>query len=201
MTSTSHPQVSTSVLRLQWARRFPGTAAGAAAARHWIQRLLPPSEAQDDLISIAGELTANAVTHTRSGHPDGTFGVEVSWNPELIRLTVTDQGAPSPPRLITDSVGAGGRGLFLVSQLASQWGVVGDQETRRVWAELQPDQVRDPVPAVLAVIEHQHPGSTAWYGEITGQWWAVDERRLISADSPSQLTTALNRGAVDLSTK
>lgn len=198
MTSTSHPQahVPPGTLRLRWSRDFPGSAASPAGARRWIRELLPPGETQDELLTIAGELTANAVTHTRSGLPGGTFSVEISWSPGLIRLIVGDRGAPTPPRLITDSDGTAGRGLLLVSEMARQWGVTGGQDGRRVWADLPQDPGADPVTAVLAVIQHQHPEATAWYGPATGQWWALLQQGaaagLISAESPSRLTLMLD---------
>lgn len=198
VTSASHPQVHMphEIPRLQWSRRFPGTAASPSAARHWLQGLLPPCEAQDDLVTIAGELTANAVTHTRSGLPDGTFRIDISWTPELIRLVVGDDGASKPPRLITDSESTTGRGLLLVNGMARQWGVVGGEGGRRVWADIPQTPAVDPVDAVLAVIHHEHPEVSAWYGALTQQWWALvgygPAAGLISAESASQLTSMLN---------
>lgn len=188
-----HPPASP---RLRWARRFPGTAEQPARARHWIQALLPPCPARDDLITVTSELASNAVRHTRSQAPGGTFGVTVSWNPDLVRLVVSDQGSPAPPVLVTGSDGTSGLGLVLVSKLARQWGVTGGEDGRNVWADLPQDHGADPVPAVLDVLHHQYPGARAWYGEHTGRWWAAppqgpDADALISAESPGQLNDLL----------
>lgn len=183
------------VLHLQWSRQFPGTAEQAAGARHWMQALLPSCPARDDLLTIAGELTANAVTHTRSRHPSRTFSIEVSWSPELVRLMVGDQGSPTPPVLVTDADGTCGRGLFLVNEMALQWGVLGGSDGRRVWADVRWDRDSDPVAAVLAVLCHQFPGTHAWYGASSGKWRAAlptgDGDDVLSADTPARLNRLL----------
>lgn len=136
--------------QLRWERRFPGTPEQPAAARHWIQALLPTGPAQEDLLTIAGELTANAIRHTRSQAPGGTFGVTVCWHPGFTRLVVSDQGSPTAPVLVTHSDGTGGLGLFVVSKLASQWGVTGGEDGHNVWAD---------VCGLITPIRSRHPGS------------------------------------------
>lgn len=166
-------QARPAALRLRWSRRFPGTPEQVARTRHWLQELLPPCQARSDLLTIASELAANAVRHTRSQLPGGTFGMNVSWSPDIVRLVVGDQGAPTPPAVVPDSDGTGGLGLLVVSKMALQWGVAGGAGGRNVWADLPWHHDGDPVPAVLAVLAHQYPDSPAWHGQGTGKWRAA----------------------------
>lgn len=175
-------------LLLQWSRRFEGTPDQLAIMRRWLRELLPSCPAREDLLTIGGELAANAVTHTRSGLPGGTFSAHISWSPEIIRLVIGDQGAPKRPVVVTDSNGTGGLGLSLVSKVAQRWGVVGTENGRRVWADIAWNHGGDPIPAALEVLRHQYPEAHAWYGSDTATWWAaLPWAGLISAQSPSLL--------------
>lgn len=117
-------------------RRFPGTPDQSAAARHWIGQALPAGPQLDDLLTVVGELTANAVRHTRSGHPGGKFTVTLARHPGFLRLAVTDQGSPSAPEIPAATDGTSGLGLRLVSELARRWRVTGDETGRTVRADL-----------------------------------------------------------------
>jgi anti-sigma regulatory factor (Ser/Thr protein kinase) len=82
------------------------------------------------------ELVTNGVRHAQLGD-DAVIDLEVAVEPERVRVQVSDEGPgfdpptswPPPP----DSVG--GRGLFIVNQLASRWGVDRGRSTC-VWFEL-----------------------------------------------------------------
>jgi anti-sigma regulatory factor (Ser/Thr protein kinase) len=105
-----------------WPRGFPGEKAQVPTMRAWMEGFLPACDALDDLLLIAAELAANAVTHTRSGQPAGQFTVDVTWSPDCARVVVGDQGSDEVP----DSPGPGqpayaetGRGLLLVHSLSA----------------------------------------------------------------------------------
>src|SRR5688500_10577386 len=49
-----------------------------------------------------------------------------------------------------------------------------------VWLEVDPEQIR-------RRLEQMFPGVTAWFGEYTGQWWAMVGWRLLEAATPDQL--------------
>ena len=53
------PEVRAPALR--WRRAFPGDNAQIGALRRWLESLLPPCPARDDLVSVAVELSTNAV--------------------------------------------------------------------------------------------------------------------------------------------
>jgi anti-sigma regulatory factor (Ser/Thr protein kinase) len=95
---------------LWWWREFPGVPEQVREVRHWMRGLLS-CDPFDDLLTITSEFATNALAHTRSGRPDGTFGVQVAWSPDTVRVAVGDGGAASVPTVIQDSTGTGGRGL------------------------------------------------------------------------------------------
>jgi len=171
-----------------WARDFPGGADQVREVRHWIEDLLPGCDPLLDILLLASELCANAVTHTRSGQADGRFSVEVEWRPELARVLIGDQGSLTVP-----AVGAkpgesawaeeDGRGLWLVDELADDWGTCCHPAGRVVWIEVQwqakggppleaPD---DPDAAVVDItaMRRAFPGTTVWWGHQTQAWWAA----------------------------
>ncbi|WP_344148296.1 ATP-binding protein [Nocardioides koreensis] len=96
----------------------------------------------DDVTLSASELATNATLHSGSTF----FEVELSADDAAVRIAVVDRGA-IPARTIANrgdvatSVEAvedesmTGRGLFLVSALASAWGVEDLPGGTRVWAE------------------------------------------------------------------
>jgi serine/threonine-protein kinase RsbW len=126
---------------------LPGTAQSVHLSRKCAGLTLPgvgclPSVV-DDVETVLGELAGNAVRHTASGGPGGTFSAEV-WQEMyegrmLVSVAVHDQGSAGCPvkREVSDSA-EGGRGLLVVAGLARRWGYAssGAGWGRVVWAEL-----------------------------------------------------------------
>ena len=108
------PEVRAPALR--WRREFPGDNAQIGALRRWLESLLPPCPARDDLVSVAVELSTNAVRHTVSGN-GGQFAIEVTWSVQMARVAVYDGGAPDGPRVIENPLGEDWTG-FAVQVLA-----------------------------------------------------------------------------------
>ena len=76
--------------------------------------------------------------HSRSSQAGGTFTVRVRLAGQRLRVEVCDQGGPwhSPGQAST--VEPNGRGLLIVSQLATRWGCEGHSRTGwTVWFELE----------------------------------------------------------------
>lgn len=105
----------------RWRQEFPGREQALRALRRWLGSVLPPCPVRDDVTSVATELAANAIVHTASGR-GGTFAVDVAWRPGLVRVAVTDGGAPGGPRVTDDPDGESGRGLLLVQGLSLRSG-------------------------------------------------------------------------------
>jgi anti-anti-sigma factor len=98
----------------------------AAAARAFVREVcgswqlaLPDNTLVDRAVLLAGELVTNAVLHARTD-----LRLRLELRGELLHLAVRD-GSPRLLRLATipDPDAKGGRGLWLVEQLARAWGV------------------------------------------------------------------------------
>jgi serine/threonine-protein kinase RsbW len=216
VTVTRTNLASPSALPLWWSRVFPGQPSLVSQARSWISGLLPASPPLDDLLLLADELAANAVTHTRSGQPGGQFTVEVIWSPQSARVVVGDQGSdevPVPVASLGDQVPnlESGRGLFLVEALSAAWGIAGDADARWLWADVHLRSQGGPSPGPLsgtnsaegqyAVLLDSFPETSAWYSERSRQWHATlpeprDASDTISAPSPIALTHMLTARCV-----
>lgn len=118
-----------------WHRTFPGTKEQVREARRFVRAHLPD---YPDAELITSELATNAVEHTRTGEPGGTFTALI--RPRLdgtAYLAIEDQGGPAEFGVPTPER-EGGRGIHLVAALTTVWGVKDDAAGRTVWAELPP---------------------------------------------------------------
>jgi anti-sigma regulatory factor (Ser/Thr protein kinase) len=114
------------------AATYAGRPEHVRQARADARELLAGCPAADEVILCLSELAANAVLHSNSGRPGGTFTVRIGSRPgAYIRIEVEDDGgpwlalAPGP-----DS----GRGLDIIGGLAAEWGVATSPAGRTVWA-------------------------------------------------------------------
>ena len=124
------------------ARAFDGTPASAREARRFAVATVLDSEWADLVaeteICIA-ELAANAVLHTRSpydvaiGEAAGSIRIDVvDRHPELLPISMPHEGEAGA--LLEDATT--GRGLRLVSSIATRWGYTTTSSTKSVWVEL-----------------------------------------------------------------
>lgn len=95
----------------------------------WVQDLV------DRAVLVVSELVTNAVVHTK-----GPLRLRLEWRQERLSVAVADR----LPRLLRlagepgDLETEGGRGLLIVDQLASRWGVQHRAEGGKViWCELE----------------------------------------------------------------
>lgn len=89
------------------------------------------------LSSVACELATNACLHSRSREPGGRFTVRVQRDDARLRVEVTDEGGHWALAAHADAQQPNGRGLLIVSQLATAWGRAGDAGTGwTAWFEL-----------------------------------------------------------------
>ncbi|MGH3365993.1 MAG: ATP-binding protein [Nocardioidaceae bacterium] len=100
-------------------------------ARAWVCDLCR-SHGLDDLCDNAGllvtELVTNAVLHARTD-------CEVAAEPaeHAIRITVTDHDLADVQVHPLDAAAPGGRGLWIVAALATDWGITPHQTGKSVW--------------------------------------------------------------------
>ncbi|GAA1928341.1 hypothetical protein GCM10009716_40210 [Streptomyces sodiiphilus] len=101
-----------------------------------------PESVVEDAVLVLSELLSNSYRHARP--LDDEQGVRASWSQDgdgEVTVAVTDGGGPTRPRASRPSVTArGGRGLTIITSLASDWGVHdGDPSGAvTVWAVLSP---------------------------------------------------------------
>jgi hypothetical protein len=186
---------------LRWRREFPGEEQQLGALRRWLESLLPGCSARDDVTWVAVELGTNAIQHTASGR--GRFAVEITWYPAMVRVAVSDCGAPEGPRVVNEPDGERGRGLQVVKGLSVRTGVCGDHRGRLVWADVpwgdagaeQPASLQDRYEAVIrdgqAGLAGRFAGVPAWFGRSTLQWWALAGGELVAAPSALELAALL----------
>ncbi len=85
----------------------------------------------DDVRLIVTELAANAVVHARS-----PFSVSLSDRGSTVRIRVGDQSPVAPTLRDASRTRSSGRGLRLISALATRWGVDYTPGGKVVWVEL-----------------------------------------------------------------
>ena len=141
MSATNHPQHDR-----RWHHTFPGTADQVRGVRHLVRMRLPD---HPDAALVASELVTNAILHTRTGQPGGSFGVLIERRPNgSARIEIEDEGGPitfgtvdAPTAEFVHQAREGGRGLALINELVTLWGTKGDATGRTVWAELPPPHI------------------------------------------------------------
>jgi serine/threonine-protein kinase RsbW len=143
------PNGSGDDLALRWRRTFEGRADQARVVRLLVAALLHGCAFLDDVQLAVDELVVNALRHTLSGAPGGSFSVEVRrWSDakgaDLLAVAVFDQGGPNEPVAVeADELAESGRGLRTVSLTAESWGWFGNSDGRTVVAVFaEPDLAR-----------------------------------------------------------
>lgn len=94
-----------------------------------------PDRSRDTVELLVTELVTNAIIHS---YGTGQVGVHVVVDDRKLRLEVDDGAEPrSTFRRVgrPSTTDPGGRGLFLVQELSSRWGVDGES-SNVVWCEL-----------------------------------------------------------------
>lgn len=116
-------------------RGFAGNLSDVAGVRRFLRQVLDGSPAAGDAVMCGSELAANAVLHSRSGRPGGTFTVACERHRGHVRIDVADQGGPWPDRPAARS-GESWHGLDIVRGLSAATGVAGDEAGRVVWCRI-----------------------------------------------------------------
>lgn len=98
----------------------------------------------EDAELIVSELSSNAILHTASGQTSGTFHLALAVSPQVIALSVTDDGGTSTAPKVErqDQDAEHGRGLGMVSVLAHRVVVHSSHSGHTVTAELFTDTRR-----------------------------------------------------------
>ncbi|MFI6951010.1 ATP-binding protein [Streptomyces sp. NPDC050422] len=121
---------------------MPALRTSARSARDTVRERLRawklPGDTCCDAVLLVSELTTNAVLHTGSGHL--LCGLTLSGDERRLRIELHDEGSTPvrPPEHRAGAGEEGGRGLFIVRQIADSWGSARSTraEGKVVWAEL-----------------------------------------------------------------
>jgi hypothetical protein len=119
------------------ARRIVNDASTPQSVRHWAAAFLEhwavPIDEGHATILVIDELIANAITHTT-----GPTHIVLSKTGSTIRVEVQDPSERLPRLRATSDDDVGGRGLQIVSNLASSWGSEPrDEGGKTVWFEIE----------------------------------------------------------------
>lgn len=126
--------------RAELRRSFASEAAAIPEVRRFAldawRRLVPGSlDGPDgDVQLVVSELATNAVLHAGS-----EFGVSVTCDRDVVRISVDDRGTGRPAQVDPDGSSVGGRGLRIVESLSDAWGVDELVGGKSVWAEFRLD--------------------------------------------------------------
>ena len=117
---------------------IPGSPEQVSGTRAFIARTLAavPGVDRDAATLLTSELVTNAIQHTDSGAPGGTVTIVVIGIGEGVLVEVADEGSAGTPVVKAELYAADGHGLFLVQQLAAQWGYLRDSAGTTVWFHL-----------------------------------------------------------------
>lgn len=119
---------------------IPGGPEHVARARKFIARTMCPLPGidSDAATLMTSELVTNAIQHTSSGD-GGVVTVTVIGLPDGVLVEVTDQGSAQAPVVKAGLYATAGHGLYLVQQLAAQWGYLRAPAGSTVWFHLTAD--------------------------------------------------------------
>lgn len=117
------------------ARAYPGSPRHIREVRSDLHEVLAGCPVADEVILCASELATNAVRHSRSGQPGGTFTVQVAVFPGThVQIEVRDEGGAWTPALAEPDRH---HGFDIVGALAADWTIEGDDHSRTVSAVLR----------------------------------------------------------------
>jgi anti-sigma regulatory factor (Ser/Thr protein kinase) len=157
-----------------------------AAAREFVRSRLTAWELADRIPAmtvIASELVTNAVLHART-----SIQVRLSCTGRTVRIEVVDENPRLPTLAPAVPEATSGRGLSLVTQMATSWGIDNREDGKVVWAELgQPDTDDgsddcvdltgvDTVEEAIGEIHQTQPGAEAGPRELTPEVPPPDQR-------------------------
>lgn len=121
-----------------WGFTCPGSPEEVSRVRRWTCDILRGCARMDDAALIVTELGTNALLHTDSGEPTGTFHVTLALSGRVLSISVTDSGgAKTTPQVEhPDDEDTHGRGLAMVTALAHRIETRGDDHGHTVTAHL-----------------------------------------------------------------
>jgi len=165
---------------------IPGRPEQVGLARAFVARTLGTNQVgadPDEATLLTSEIVTNAVQHTKSGVDGGTVTIVVIGVLGGVLVEIIDDGSAGTPVVNGDLYAAEGHGLFLVQNLASQWGYLRDSAGTTVWFHLPAtyEPQRDAVPwgppagrdREIPALSHDFPPDTEPYRARPTHLWAA----------------------------
>jgi anti-sigma regulatory factor (Ser/Thr protein kinase) len=118
---------------------IPGRPEQVGLARAFVAQTLSSKQIQADCDAatlLTSEIVTNAIQHTESGADGGTVTIVVIGVAHGVLIEIIDDGAAGAPIVKGDLYAAEGHGLFLVQNLATEWGYLKDSAGTTVWFHL-----------------------------------------------------------------
>jgi len=121
---------------------IPGRPEEVRRTRAFVERTLADAGKGDSIDSdaatlLTSELVTNAIRHTASGGQSGTVTIVIVGVPDGVLIEVIDDGSSAgTPVVRSDLMAQNGHGLYLVQQMAAQWGFLRDPGGTTVWFHL-----------------------------------------------------------------
>jgi anti-sigma regulatory factor (Ser/Thr protein kinase) len=118
---------------------IPGRPEQVCQARAFVAQTLNSKQIEADADAatlLTSEIVTNAIQHTKSGLDGGTVTIVVIGVPNGVLVEIIDDGSSGAPIVKGDLYAAEGHGLFLVQELAAQWGYLRDSAGTTVWFHL-----------------------------------------------------------------
>jgi two-component sensor histidine kinase len=117
--------------------RLPAGVDSVPRARHLTAQRLDELHVDDASVRATAELLVSELVSNVIKHTDSRPTLHVSRNDQLVRIEVADDEAAGVPlERDIDVEAEHGRGLLLVSALASAWGYDHNEVGKRIWVEL-----------------------------------------------------------------
>jgi hypothetical protein len=118
-----------------WQQAFSGTPDQLRHVRAALRTFLDGCPATDDIALLVTKLAANAIAHSASGRPGGTFTVRLWHVPsDHVRAEVQDTGSNWHGDIARSADHP--HGLYLLLALAASYGTDGSGRSRTVWFRL-----------------------------------------------------------------
>jgi anti-sigma regulatory factor (Ser/Thr protein kinase) len=166
---------------------IPGRPEQVGLARAFVAKTLASKQVKADADAatlLTSEIVTNAIQHTQSGLEGGTVTVVVIGVAHGVLVEIIDDGSAGAPIVKGDLYAAEGHGLFLVQQLAAEWGYLKDSAGTTVWFHLptaeEPQQTAvqaspsaDRDHRGPARHEERAPGSEPYQAQPTRLWTAA----------------------------
>lgn len=117
-------------------KTFPPDTRSVRAARAFVNEVVQPCPAGDDIALVVSELAANAVLHTAT-----PFTVSITARTDAVRVEVEDGSSQLPNLPAESQLVPTGRGLRIVQELTQARGAHQTPDGKVVWAEVRVDPI------------------------------------------------------------